>query len=88
MLATGEPHSLGEFVDAAFAAVGLEARAHVDLNPSLARKADIENSAGNPSRAKERLGWEARVRMTEVARRMVDAERARSDPRGPRSTPR
>lgn len=73
IVATGESHALCEFVDAAFRSVGLDWRAHVDLDAGLARPTDLAWSAADPGKAAEKLGWRAETRMAEVARRMVAA---------------
>ncbi|MEO6103806.1 MAG: GDP-mannose 4,6-dehydratase, partial [Pseudoxanthomonas sp.] len=78
VIATGETHSLGEFVDAAFAAAGLDWKAHVDHDQSLMRPTDIRISRADTRRARDELGWSAATRMPEVARRMVEAERTQS----------
>jgi GDPmannose 4,6-dehydratase len=76
VIATGETHSLEEFIDAAFRCVGLEWREHVDIDSSLFRPADLACGSGNPARARQRLGWTAHYRMNDVVRMMVEAERA------------
>ncbi len=73
VVATGEMHSLEEFAAAAFSAVGLDWRRHVDSDPALFRRTDIQFSRGNPAKAARKLGWRARSRMTDVAQRMVEA---------------
>ncbi len=78
VVATGETHSLEEFVAAAFAAVGLSWRDHVDVDPALFRPADIEGNYANPEKAARVLGWQATVRMPEAVRRMVEAETTQS----------
>jgi len=75
VIATGETRSLEEFVGAAFGAAGFDWREHVEIDRSLLRPADIHENLANPSRAERVLGWRATVRMEEVARRMVAAER-------------
>jgi GDPmannose 4,6-dehydratase len=74
VIATGETHSLEEFVDAAFKAVELDWHEHVDIDQRLFRPADIAYSSANPSRAAKLLGWKARYRMSDVVRMMVQAE--------------
>ncbi len=74
VIATGETHSLEEFVDAAFNAVGLDWRNHVDIDNRLFRPADISHSNADPSRAAEHLGWKARYRMGDVVTMMARAE--------------
>jgi GDPmannose 4,6-dehydratase len=78
VIATGETRSLDEFVAAAFRAVGLDARDHVDTDPSLFRPTDIEGNWAEPGKAVRVLGWRATVRMEEAVRRMVEAEQAAS----------
>jgi GDPmannose 4,6-dehydratase len=75
VIATGKTHSLEEFVAAAFAAVGLDAREHVDVDPSLFRPTDIEGNYASAEKAARVLGWRATLGMEETVRRMVDAER-------------
>jgi GDPmannose 4,6-dehydratase len=74
VIATGETCSLADFVAAAFAAVGLDWRDHVEFDPALAPPTDVAVKRADPSRAAMRLGWRARTRGLAVARRMVEAE--------------
>ena len=75
VIATGENHSLEEFVAAAFAQVGLDWRAHVVIDPGLFRPTEIAISRGNPRKARETFGWQARYKMAEVVAMMVEDER-------------
>lgn len=75
VIATGEEHSLQEFVTEVFSQLGLDWRDHVERSESLLRPSDIERSYGDPSKAKEKLGWEAKHRFREVIRLLVEAER-------------
>jgi GDPmannose 4,6-dehydratase len=75
VVATGEQHSLGDFVAEAFRCVGLSSKDHVRTDPTVRRPLEIAGNVGDASRAAELLGWRARTRMAEVVRRMVDAER-------------
>ena len=77
VIATGETHSLEEFVAEAFRAAGCDWRDHVRLNEVFRRPTDIRCSTGNPGRAKELLGWQATVRMSGVIDRLIAAEKAR-----------
>ncbi len=74
VIATGESHSLEEFVAAAFAQVGLQWQDHVVIDPELFRPTDIAVSRGNPQKAAGALGWRARYRMAEVVRLMCQDE--------------
>ncbi|MEK6302297.1 MAG: GDP-mannose 4,6-dehydratase [Acidobacteriota bacterium] len=79
VIATGESHSLEEFAETAFARAGLEWRDHTVIDPGLLRPADITIGRANPSRAAERLGWEAQYRMRDVVRMMVEEEMGIAD---------
>ncbi len=74
VIATGEAHSLEEFVDAAFAHFGLDWRDHVEIDKTLYRPADIACGFGDAAKADAHLGWRAETLMAEVVRRMAEAE--------------
>jgi GDPmannose 4,6-dehydratase len=74
VIGTGVAHSVGDFVDAAFACVDLKADEHVRIDPDLARPADIEEVVADPSKAKAELGWEARTGFDEVVELMVRSD--------------
>ena len=74
VIATGESHSLREFTQSVFAQLKLDAWEHTDTVKELMRPADIRFGRGDPSRARERLGWRAQYRMHDVTRMMVEAE--------------
>jgi GDPmannose 4,6-dehydratase len=76
VIATGETHSLEEFVAEAFRCFGLNWRDHVISDPSLYRPTDISVGRGNPAKAERVLGWKAKYRMTDVVRLMTEHERA------------
>ena len=74
VIATGESHSLEEFVAAAFTQVGLDWREHVVIDPDLFRSTEIAISRGNPQKSRETFGWQARYKMKEVIALMVKDE--------------
>ncbi len=74
VIGTGVSHSVRDLVDAAFACVDLKADDHVRIDPELARPADIEELVADPAKAREALGWEARVSFEEVVEMMVRAD--------------
>ncbi|MDX6512229.1 MAG: GDPmannose 4,6-dehydratase, partial [Gaiellaceae bacterium] len=77
----GESHSVRELVECAFARVGLDSSEYVKFDESLLRgKAELHDLVGNPSRARERLGWEPSVSFEERVHLLVDAELARLEP--------
>jgi GDPmannose 4,6-dehydratase len=74
VIATGETHSLQEFVEVAFSALNLNWRDHVQSDPALLRPTDLLTSRANPSKAAARLGWNPKYRMSDVAKLIVEAE--------------
>ena len=70
VIATGETHSLADFVAAAFAFNGLDWKAHVDVSEALFRPSDIQLSVGDPTKAAQLLGWQAVTKMPDVVRLM------------------
>jgi GDPmannose 4,6-dehydratase len=75
VVATGESHSVEEFVAEAFAHVGLDWREYVRHDESLSRgSADSPELVGDPTKINERLGWEPGVRFDELVGRLVDAD--------------
>lgn len=74
VIATGEARSLEEFVAAAFAAVDLDWKDHVDSDRKLFRPTDLAWSQGNPELAARELGWRARRHMQDVVQAMMAAE--------------
>ena len=75
VIATGDVHSLEEFVSEAFACVGLNWREHVEVSRDLFRPSEISEGFGDPAKAERELGWKAKYRMQDVVRMMVEAER-------------
>lgn len=75
VIATGVSVSLEDFVRDVFMNVGLDWREHVVTDPKLHRPSDIDWSQGDASQAKDGLGWEARIKMPELAKLLVDAAR-------------
>jgi len=76
VIATGETHSLQDFVAEVFTAVNLDWHDHVDTDPALMRPTDLAVSRADPSRAASKLGWKAQTRMQGVVREMAGAEKA------------
>lgn len=74
VVATGETHSVGEFLEAAFAHVNLDWRKHVVHDSRYERPSEVDLLVGDPSRAKRALGWTPRTRFHQLVRLMVDAD--------------
>ncbi len=76
VLATGETHSVREFVQIAFAHVGLDWEQYVVVDPKYYRPAEVDLLVGNPAKARRVLGWEPTVTFEQLVRLMVDADLA------------
>ena len=74
VVATGESHSVREFVEAAFGHVGLDWRTHVVLDERFLRPSEVDHLLGDASRARTQLGWAPRVDFTGLVKMMVDAD--------------
>ena len=71
VIATGEIHSLKEFIEKVFNTLGLHAWDHVDSDPGLLRPSDILKSAGNPKRACKLLNWRSVNTLSEVINKLL-----------------
>jgi GDPmannose 4,6-dehydratase len=75
VVATGEAHTVQEFVAAAFAHAGLDWERHVRIDPRYYRPTEVDALVGDASKAERLLGWTAQVRFDELVRIMVDGDR-------------
>lgn len=76
VIATGETHSLEEFIELVFSYLQLNWQDHVVIDTSLFRPADLFSGSANPQKVADLLGWKATYRLQEVVKGMVDAELA------------
>ncbi len=91
VIATGETHSVREFVELAFGEVGIEIEWQgegvdevgldaatgdvlVEIDPRYYRPTEVELLLGDPTKAKEKLGWEAKVGLRELVKMMVEGD--------------
>lgn len=74
VLASGVPRTVKELARTAFACVDLDAERYVRSDPALLRPVESTQSVGDPRRAREQLGWEAKVGFSELVERMVRAD--------------
>ncbi len=74
VIATGESHTVRECVSAAFAHADLDWRQYVEIDPAYLRPAEVDFLKGDSSKAKAKLGWEAKVRFADLVKLMVDAD--------------
>lgn len=72
VIATGENHSVKEFLEEAFAYKKLDWRDYVEIDPRYFRPAEVDELLGDPRKAKSKLGWEPKVGFKELVRMMVD----------------
>ena len=77
VIATGEPHTVRDFVGAAFAAIGVtDWQPYIRQDAAFMRPSDAPALVGDPSKARAELGWTPTVTFEEIVRRMVDNDRA------------
>ena len=74
VVATGESHSVRDFVRLAFERVGLDWEKYVEVDPRYFRPAEVDALLGDSSRAKERFGWEPKVKFVDLVRIIVDED--------------
>ncbi len=81
VIATGETHSVREFLDEAFGLLDLDWQEYVEIDPRYYRPAEVDLLLGDASKARERLGWRPKVDFKELVRVMTehDMELARHD---------
>ena len=72
VVATGEAHSVGEFVEEVFGCVGVDWRKHVRVDERYLRPTEVDHLLGDASRARQELGWTPTVTFAELVRMMVD----------------
>ncbi len=88
VVATGEPHSVREFYETAFAHAGLDPERYVKTDPEFMRPAEVDHLVGDASKARLELGWEPKTSFRELVELMVDADLERlSDAWVPASRP-
>jgi len=76
VIATGETHSVREFLDEVFGYLDLDWRAYVEIDPQYFRPTEVDVLLGDPSKAREVLKWEPRVSFKQLAKMMTDADMA------------
>jgi GDPmannose 4,6-dehydratase len=74
VVATGEAHSVKEFVELAFRRVGLEWQKHVELDPRYLRPTEVDYLLGDPSKGRQLLNWTPKTSFTQLVNMMVDAD--------------
>jgi len=74
VLATNETYSVQQYVEEAFACVGLDWAEYVKYDARYERPAEVDLLIGDPAKAKEKLGWEPKTKFKELVKIMVEAD--------------
>ena len=74
VIATGETHSVREFVEGAFSYLDLDWRDYVEIDPWYYRPSEVDVLQGDATKARRALGWEPKVSFTDLIRLMVDSD--------------
>lgn len=74
VLATGDTRTVRQFAELAFGYLDLDYRDYVTQDPAFMRPAEVDVLVGNPSKAREKLGWETIISFEELVILMVEAE--------------
>lgn len=74
VLATGQQHTVRDFLDACFTTLGLSYQDYVVVDPKFFRPAEVQNLVGDPSKAQRELNWTAQTNLHQLAHIMITAE--------------
>jgi GDPmannose 4,6-dehydratase len=74
VIATGETHSVREFLEETFGYLGLDWEQYVEIDPRYFRPAEVDLLLGDPTKARTVLGWRPKVSFKELVRIMVDGD--------------
>jgi len=80
VVATGEAHTVREFLQIAFGAVDLDYEKFVVVDPRFYRPAEVDHLIGDPAKAKSKLGWQPKTTFAELVEMMVREDLARLRP--------
>jgi len=74
VIATGENHSVREFLDEVFGYLEMDWNEYVEIDPRYFRPTEVDVLLGDPTKARKVLGWEPKVSFRELAKMMVDED--------------
>ena len=74
VIATGETHSVRDFLDEAFGYVKLDWKKFVEIDPRYYRPTEVDVLLGDASKARQKLGWRPKMGFTELVHMMVDGD--------------
>jgi len=82
VIASGQTHSVEEFVKLAFGYLNLDYKKHVVTDPRFVRPAEVDLLLGDPSYARKKLGWQPEVNFDQLVKMMIDADMQRLTSKG------
>ncbi len=74
VIATNETHTIKEFIDESFKIAELNPERYIEIDPIFFRPSDVVLLRGDYSKAKEKLGWEPKVKFKELVKMMVESD--------------
>jgi len=74
VIATGECHTVRDFLDEAFGRLDIDWKRHVEIDPRYFRPSEVDELRGDMSKARRKLGWEPKVKFAELVRMMVETD--------------
>lgn len=74
VIGTGEAHTIREFLDEAFGYVDMDWHEYVEIDPRYFRPTEVDYLLSNPAKAREKLGWQPKIKFKQLVRIMVDAD--------------
>src|SRR5256886_6185999 len=74
VIATGESHTVRDFLDSAFGLLDLDWKRHVEIDPRYFRPSEVHELRGDMSKARRELGWQPKMRFSQLVRMMVEAD--------------
>lgn len=86
VIATGETHSIKEFLDEAFGRLDLDWKDHVEIDPRYYRPAEVDILNGDASKARRVLGWEPTIGFKELVKLMIEHDLGMAEQEAERST--
>lgn len=79
VIATGETHSVREFLDEVFGYLDLDWKEYVEIDPAYYRPTEVDILLGDASKAKKKLGWEPKITFKQLAKLMVDEDMKKAE---------
>ena len=74
VLATGETHTVSEFLDIAFSEIGFNPKEYIEIDSKYLRPNEVNHLLGDPSKAKKELGWNPKTSFNELVKMMVEED--------------